>query len=288
MATDVRKQLQEVRDGTVLDVSQRLRRGLNSADDPTRALAIELAGDRADDDVAETLLRIAIRDERAEIASAAALALAQVLADSSIASGVENTAAYSGQSAALSRTTFESVCSGLEAIYRDDGRPELVRRSALEAAVHSPRPWQIEAIRSAAASDDPAWRSAAVRGMGYLAQFDENISEALDSDESEVRAAALRAARQRELHSAAETAMQIADDEQEPEQLRVAAVDALATLDPAASSELIERLADSAPGEIAEAAARVREEQAAADLPQTPDEFAEIDEQDEPPDYEAF
>ena len=144
-----------------------------------------------------------------------------------------------------------------------ENRTKLLRRRALEAAVRAPRDWQEDAVRAAYQSEDEDWQVTAVFCMGLLPNFDDQILEALATDRDVVRLEAVRAAGEQEVTAAARTILHLAEDESTDRDLRLAAIDALGTLRPDGSDDLLDALVDGEDDEIAEAAEAALEERIA-------------------------
>ncbi|MFC1735770.1 hypothetical protein ACFL1X_06610 [Candidatus Hydrogenedentota bacterium] len=94
----------------------------------------------------------------------------------------------------ISLQTFKMIQATFHKLYTEAAVPEEVRRRILEASVRAPQDWHKGAIRAAYASDDEDWKLTAVFGMNYIRGFDEQIRESLDSDNSDIRYEAERAA----------------------------------------------------------------------------------------------
>jgi len=72
--------------------------------------------------------------------------------------------------------------------------PKNVRRRILEASLRAPQDWHQDAIRAAYSSDDEDWNLTAVFSMRWVRGFDDQILEALDSDNQHVHYQAVLAA----------------------------------------------------------------------------------------------
>ncbi len=248
--------------------------GLKSADPTTRELAASLAHATTDDALANELLQIVRTDSIAEVAAAAALSLGPALEECSLEydEGLADAMPEIGSTAPFSQEVYKEISDGLKTVYHDAGRPHLVRRRVLEAAVRAPQDWHIAATRAAYNSDDPDWRLTAVFCMGFLESFDDTILEALHSDDQRIRREALISAGSREIQAAGPEVIRVAADRTSSIELRLAAITALETLDPPESENLLEKLSEDQDEEIAEAARNTLEERAV---------FAPLDEDDE-------
>ena len=94
----------------------------------------------------------------------------------------------------VAERTFHRIGESLRKLYMDAGVPEEVRRRILEASVRAPEDWHEEAVRAAYGSDDDAWRLTAVFCMRFVRGFDEQIVEALDSENPDIHYEAVCAA----------------------------------------------------------------------------------------------
>ncbi len=234
---------------------------LRSADDERR---LEVLGDMSEveDELALELLGLVVSQEPEEVRAAAAIALGPTLAACDLELEDDGLLTVGEYGAPLTQATYDRVVEGLERVYRDPAAPTLVRRRALEAAVRSPREWQAAAIRAAWAGQDPAWRLTAVFCMGeyHLVDFSTEVRAALLSNETELRGEAMLAAGHLGLEGVVEVAEAVALDENEPTDLRLAAMASLAfTGSPDAEPPLL-RLVEHRDRGLAEAAESALEE----------------------------
>jgi len=154
-----------------------------------RLRAAELAGNIVvmDDEMADALLSVVIdADESDELRGTAAIALGPVLE--------ELWMDLDHGDAPVSGTTAERIRTVLRDIYRDPSAPKYVRRSALEASVRSPEDWHTGAVRAAFRDNDDEWKLTGIFGMCFVPGFEEEILEALESPDPDVRFHALQAA----------------------------------------------------------------------------------------------
>jgi HEAT repeat protein len=219
---------------------------LRGEDDEERLDILEECGE-VDDELAEELLRLLEADTSDEVRAAAAIALGPTLEIMDTELDDKGRVEDSLGMAPLSQRVYDLVVETLRRVTVDQSEPALVRRRAFEAAVRSPKSWQVEVIRSAWAGDDPDWRLTAVFGMGYVveADFSAEIEAAFSSDSVELQGEAIRAAGLRELASFLPDVTAIAADESAPPELRYAAVEALGYLGDDDSVELLHELAES-------------------------------------------
>ncbi len=151
----------------------------------------------------------------------------------------------------ISPEKCREILQALESLYRQEDRPKLVRRRCLEAAARGPLTWQPKAVRECAKSEDSEWLTTAMFCMGYIAGFDEEILAALNSDDENVKSEALRAAGHQNLQKAGKTLAAVASDPHAAKPLRLAAIEALATVAPPNSLDLLNELYDDEDDEIA-------------------------------------
>jgi HEAT repeat protein len=208
--------------------------GLGDAEASRRRLAAELASTTMDDTLAMHLLALACNDPDEDVRTAATGAFGPALEECELGDWED-----AFDEPPIGRSCFAEIQRVLERIYRDAESPKAARRRALETAVRAPEPWQRGAARAAWRSDDEEWRATAVRCMGHLGGFDDELVEAL-----EVRTFLLDAV----------TAIGLCGCEIAGEQIlslarscwardiRLAAVEALGNLHPPGSHELLVEL----------------------------------------------
>lgn len=216
-----------------------------------RRLAAELAGDFTiiDDEIASALLSLVrSSDETEDIRTTAVIALGSAL---------EHTDTFGfddPDDIVISEKVFRDIQQALHQLYLQPDAPKNVRRRILEAAIRAPQEWSKDAIRAAYASPDEAWRLTAVFGMRYVPGFEDQILEALSSNDPEIRYEAVCAAGNWEIDAAwphIETILK-ADPVDKP--LFIAAIDAAASIRPQAAVELLSELSNSQDEDIAESA----------------------------------
>lgn len=147
-----------------------------------RLLAAELAGDLTvmNDQLAAALLEIVENREQPEkVRARAAISLGPVL-EQSDSDGFEEL-----DGLPITECTFRRIVDSLRRVYMDVGAPNEVRRRTLEAAVRAPQAWHHNAIRTAFASGDEAWKLTAVFCMRFVKGFDDEILEALNCTDPE-------------------------------------------------------------------------------------------------------
>lgn len=219
---------------------------LRGGDDEERIGILDDVGE-ADDELAEELLRLLEQDPSDEVRAAAAIALGPTLEIMDAEIDDQGRVESGFGMVPISQRVYDRVVETLRRVCLDRAQPALVRRRAFEAAVRSPKRWQVEVIRSAWAGDDPDWRLTAVFGMGYVIQadFSAEIETAFGSDSQDLQGEAIRAAGLRGLESLLPEVTAIAADEGAAPELRYAAVEALGYLGDEDTVELLHELTES-------------------------------------------
>ncbi len=239
------------------DAKALILEGFGSPDSAVRLTALELAAEEMDDEVATEVERLLDADPEVAVRARAAIAFGPAL-EQMIAE--EDWEGPDLGDLPMSMSRFHDIEHRLESVYRDAAEPKEMRRRALEAAVRSPRPWQMNVIRSAWASDDSEWRVTAVFCMGCVAGFEAEILEAVDSDSPELQIEAVRALGATGLQPDNDDLMRFAASDDTPRELRLAAIEALGTVGPRGAAELLESLGESNDEEIATTAQEAFEE----------------------------
>jgi hypothetical protein len=221
------------------------------ADAADRLLAAELAGDFTviNDALADALLAIVGRAaEPEELRARAAISLGPALEQADIDEFDDPDAVP------ISEKTFRKIKQSLRKVFLDSGVPNLLRRSILEAAVRAPEEWHSGAIRSAWSNDDREWKRTAVFCMSHVRGFDKEILEALESADAGIHYQAVRAAGTWEVEAAWPHVAALATSADANKSLRLAAIEALGTIRPDESLEILADLTDSGDEDIAETA----------------------------------
>jgi hypothetical protein len=220
------------------------------ADAADRLLAAGLAGDFTviNDALAAALLSIlGSAAEPEELRARAAISLGPAIEQADIEEFDDPDAVPIGQK------MFRTIKQSLRKLFLDTGVPELVRRNILEAAVRAPQDWHTGAIRDAWSNSDLEWKRTAVFCMGHVRGFDQQILEALENSDPGIHYHAVRAAGTWDVAAAWPHVAALArSDTNKP--LRLAAIEALGTICPLDSVEILANLADSEDPGIAEAA----------------------------------
>lgn len=216
-----------------------------------RLLAAELAGDPCahDDAIAAELLRLAIdNDQPDELRMQAAISLGPGLELADI-DGFDDPGEV-----LISEAMFQKIRTALRRLYQDAAAPKDVRRRALEAAVRAPEAWHEGAVRAAFATDDPDWRLTAVFCMRWISGFDAEILAALESADPDLCYEALHAAGNWCVEAAWPHIVAMIESPETEKSHRLAAIDAVAGVNPAAAENLLFPLTKDEDEDIAEAA----------------------------------
>jgi hypothetical protein len=184
----------------------------------------------------------------------------------------------------ISEQMFERIKGTLKQVFQDASVPKLTRRRILEGSVRATQDWHEEEIRKAYVSDDPEWKLTAVFCMNYVRGFEKEVLESLDSKDELIHYEAVRAAGSYEIAEAWPHIAGLARSEQTEKYLRIAAIEALSTLKPQDSLEILHELSDHEDEDIAEAADEARTMAVGfLDDGEDDDEFDEDDEDDDDP-----
>jgi len=220
------------------------------ASDSDRLVAAELAGDFTviNNDLADTLLTIAgSADEPEQLRASAAISLGPILEQADI-EGFEDP-----DDLPITEATFRNIQNSLEKVYRDQTTPKYVRRRILEASARAPQTWHQDAIRRAYSSGDRDWMLTAVFSMRWVRGFDDQILQALKSEDPEINYQAVIGAGNWELDGAWPHIVELVHDAHCSKPLLLAAISALSCIRPAEARNILEDLAESDDEEIAEA-----------------------------------
>lgn len=153
----------------------------------------------------------------------------------------------------LSPTILGEIKQRLRVVVEDEAAPQLVRRRALEAAVRTGEDWHEAAVRRAWDDGDAAWRLTAVFCMRFVGGFDKEILESLDSDDSELLYEAVLAAGTWAIDDAWRQVRGLLDQTDDRE-LRMAAIEAAPQIRPEEAAELLLPFVDHDDEELAELA----------------------------------
>jgi hypothetical protein len=222
-----------------------------SPDAPDRLLAVELSGDSTviNDALAKALLAVVQNDrEKDEVRGMAAIALGPALEHADMM-GFEDE-----DDVVLSEGLFRDIQQTLRELFAKGELPEVVRRRVLEGSVRAPQSWHHEAVCTAYGSDNENWRLTAVFCMQYIAGFETEILQSLKSDDEMIHYQAVVAAGNWEMDEAWDHVAKLARTNSTDKDLRIAAIEAMATIRPQASGAILGDLMNSKDEEIADAA----------------------------------
>lgn len=229
-----------------------------TADPDDRLVAAEMAGDYTviNDALANALLTILENPaEPDELRATAAISFGAALETADIELiGGDPVEFEDPESVPISLQVFHKIQESMKRTYYTAGVPKLTRRRILEAAVRAEDNWQEDAVRAAYAEEDPEWKLTAVFCMKYVKGFDAEIVEALENPDPEIRYHAVEAAGNRGVDAAWPHISALAVSPQTEEDLRFAAIEALANIRTTDSIPILAELADDADEDIAEAA----------------------------------
>jgi hypothetical protein len=220
------------------------------ANETDRLIAAELAGDLTviNDELADALTTIICSpDEPEQLRAAAAITLGPVLEQADIDEFEDP------RDVPISQRTFRNVQDLFHRLHFDNSIPQQARRRILEASVRAPEEWHRKAIRAAYSSGDQEWILTAVFSMRWIRGFDDQILEALKSDNAEIQYQAIQAAGNWGLAAAWSHMLALVRDAATPKPLLLAAIGAVASIRPGEAGSVLVDLVDSDDEEIAEA-----------------------------------
>lgn len=213
-------------------------------------LAAGLAGDYTvvNDALADALLSVASNGSTSQkVRGRAAISLGPVLEQ------VDTEGFEDGGELPITEETFHKIQNSLHELYTDPDVPDEVRRPVLEASVRAPQDWHQDAIRAALVSDQEAWRLTAVFCMRFVRGFDDQILEALDSDNADVHYQAVMAAGNWDVAAAWQHVVDLVSAEETDKPLLLAAIEAVGSIRPREASEILDELRDSDDEDIVDA-----------------------------------
>ena len=221
------------------------------ADQSDRLIAAELAGNITviNQELVEALLAVVRSTEESEpLRCQAAISLGPVLEHA-------DTEGFDGFSdVPISESTFRMAQDSLRDLYLDAQVPKAVRRRILEAAVRAPREWHQDPVRAAYLSDDEDWKLTAVFCMRWVRGFEQQILEALGSDNQDLHYEAVCAAGNWEVDAAWPHVSALVTSPATDKQLLLAAIDAVASIRPQQAAAILNDLTASEDDEIVETA----------------------------------
>ena len=221
------------------------------AEESDRLVASELAGDFTiiNDELASALLRIVSNSEETqEMRSRAVIALGPAL-ENADSMGFEDS-----DDILISESIFNMIRRSLRKLFMDADISRDVRRRILEASVRAPQDWHKEVVLDCYGSADESWRLTAVFCMNFIRGFDAQILEALSSDDSDILYQAVCAAGGWEVNAAWSRVAALVTSIDADKSLRLASIEAAASINPQGAIDLFMDLTDSDDEDIAEAA----------------------------------
>lgn len=225
--------------------------GDHQADVSDRILAAELAGvfTVINEELVDALLFILQSSaESEELRGRAAISLGPVL-EHADTDGFEDP-----DDVPISEDTFWKIQESLRRLYMDADVPKNIRRRILEASVRAPQDWHQDAIRAGYSSDDEDWRLTAVFSMCWVRGFDDQILEALESENQDIHYQAICAAGNWEVDAGWSHVSRLVTAKETDKPLLLAAIDAVASIRPQEAGMILVDLTDSDDEDIVEAA----------------------------------
>ena len=201
------------------------------------------------DELAAALLSIARNDEESEnLRAQAVISLGPILETADFDEFEDP------ESVPISEETFHGIQESLSELCMDIEVPMEIRRRTLECSARAPQEWHKKAIRDAYSSGDALWRLTAVFCMRYVRGFDAQILEALEAENEDLRYEAVCAAGVWGVDPAWSHITSLATGESTNKLLRLAAIDAVASIRPQEAAEILSELTQSDDEDIVEAA----------------------------------
>lgn len=212
--------------------------GLDRSD---RLVAVELAGHFAviNDELAGELVLIAANaGESDDLRARAVIALGPAL-ESGDTDGFDE-----DYGAPISERCYLEAQEVLRELFQDAALPKEVRRRVLEASVRAPQDWHRQAIREAYASADEDWKLTAVFAMEFIRGFDNEILDALESENDEIEYQAILAAGNWELEEAWSHIERIVTFGHPDKEILLAAIEAVGSIRPKEAGVILVGLLD--------------------------------------------
>jgi HEAT repeat protein len=237
-------------------------------------LATDLAGNFTviDDELVAALLSILRSGGKSKTVRAqAAISLGPVLEHADM-HGLDDDAVP------IAESTFRRIHESLRKLYMDADVPKEVRRRILEVSVRAPQEWHQDAVRAAYSSGDEAWKLTAVFCMRFVRGFNDQILEALKSENPDIFYEAVLAAGNWGVDAAWPHVLALVTSGETDKALLLAAIDAVAGIRPREATEVLADLADSDDEDIVIA---VCDAMAMAEGPSGEDEDDELDDDDD-------
>ena len=224
---------------------------IGQAEDPDRiAAAKELGGLHCmDDEIADTLLDIARANDQPEQLRKE---LIELLVPEFIY--IAATTCNKPEDLPFSEAMITRIQSTLREIHFDKAAPVALRRNALRTAVYLPQEWQRQAIQEAYSRSEGTWKELALFCMRFHPGFEEEIIEALDSPNRDVRYQAIYAAGDASVKAAWPHIVALIASKETSRRDRIAAIDAVSSIHPEKAREVLGELLDSKDADISETA----------------------------------
>lgn len=201
------------------------------------------------DDLALTFLNIVGNSrEPEELRSQAAISLGPVLELADIDEFDDP------QFMPITESMFQTMTQRLAELYKDQSLPMQIRRSILEASVRAGQKWHREAIQEAYESPDEDWRLTAVFCMRFVRGFESQILDSLQNPNEDIHYQAVIAAGNWEVDQAWQHIAALAESPDTEKMLRLAAIEALGTIRPAASGDILFELLSDEDEDVVDAA----------------------------------
>ncbi|MBW1852319.1 MAG: hypothetical protein JRJ15_13005 [Deltaproteobacteria bacterium] len=223
----------------------------DQADASERLLAAELAADIVviSDALIDELLSIVCNDEESEALRGRAVISMGPALEYADMDGFDDLD-YEG----ISEGLFNKIRDSLRKLYMDAGVPKDVRRRILEASGRAPQDWHPDAVRAAYADNDEDWKLTAVFCMQFVRGFEDQIREALNSENKDILYHAVCAAGNWEMDEAWPHIAAIIVSEESEKGLLLAAIDAATGIRPQEAAEILNSLTNSDDEDIVDAA----------------------------------
>ena len=216
--------------------------GDDQADESERLLAAELAGDSTviNDELADALLAIVSGSKDSDrLRMKAVISLGPAL-EYAYMDGFED-----ADDVPISENKFHKIQESLFKLYMDTDVPKEVRRPILEASVRAPLDWHQDVIREAYSSGDTSWKLTAVFCMRFVRGFNDQILEALESENQDIHYEAVCAAGNWEVDAAWSHIATLITTEGTDKYLLLTAIEAVASIRPQEAAEFLGPLLDS-------------------------------------------
>jgi len=214
----------------------------DKADESERLLAAELGGDFVviNDELVDALLTIVHNGKDSDsLRARAAISLGPALEYAYI-DGFED-----AEDVPISENKFHEIQELLCKLFMDTDVPQEVRRRIIEASVRAPQDWHQDAIREAYSSADESWRLTAVFCMRFIRGLNDQILEALESENQDIHYEAVCAAGNWEVDAAWSHIAGLVTTEETDKPLLLAAIEAVAGIRPQEAAEILGPLLDS-------------------------------------------